>query len=68
MEAKIECGQIRFMTEAYTVWWDSITKLVSVTKPDDEIFGESSYGRYTAETSEQAPAAAVQMLERVFAL
>ncbi len=56
------------MTEAYTVWWDSITKLVSVTKPDDEIFGESSYGRYTAETSEQAPAAAVQMLERVFAL
>lgn len=56
------------MTEAYIVWWDSITKLVSVTKPDDDMFGESSYGRYTADTHEQAPEAATRMLESVFAL
>lgn len=68
MKPKIKAGQVRFRTEDYIVWWYPDTKKITVSKPDDDLFGESNYGNCTAESAEEALEAAPRMLGSVFAV
>lgn len=65
-KTKINCGQVKFRTENYIVWWSPSNKRIIVSKPDDDLFGESNYGNRKAESPEEALQGAIPMLQSVF--
>ena len=66
MNDKKYCGTIEYQSETYNVLWDSRTKLVFVSKPNDITFGEGNYGECTARSVQDALTAAPIMLKTAF--
>lgn len=56
------CDTIKYRGKEYIVHWDSSTYLVYVSKVDNPLIENINYDYHRAESKEEAPKAAKQML------